>query len=1201
MNAVISSVALWLADFGLLSAVLLTLALITLTLVKQPAGRLAITKSMLLALFLLAALCTLPGWSLVHLLASRQPRPDEAAASSVVLDSPAPAAPVFNRELPTPALPASPLSATPAAAPAFEWKQLPWLALAVCAYAIGSAGVVFWLGMGALAARRLVRAAQPAPEKLVELLREITSDDQDDAQLLVSSKINVPVALGTFRPTILLPQAFIKSAIGNPKSEIQTILAHEAAHLRNHDLRWLAVSRLLLVLLWPQPLYWLLRRRMRLDQETLADAAAAEQTSRQHYAEQLVTWARSMAPRTAMRLSTAVGLWEGPSQLRQRIALLIDERFMVLQTCSRIWRSSVTVASIAAALLLSLITLSPPTSAEINENKPTVKTDAQGKTAAEPQNTFVTFSGTLVANSRSQANPNRKPNSIAGHCLDENGNPLRDVEVILFRVNQADGALEQVAEKRTDGDGNYRFADVVDLKQVYPNGIPHLPLGENTFWQLALRSPNHASLILPNATYTIARDGCYFEHKIPPAATLRGRITGPDGKPVLNALVVAAPYMPWQIWEGAKSARTNADGQYEIADAAPFDVTEYKKRLAEFEQRVRAGKESYEPASFPVAPFLSIQHPDFATTITDYEHVPGTRDVQLQPSAILTGRVVYGDSGQPAAGVAVHTMNMGSATYGFLQTQQTDSKGVYRFTNFPAGSYPIWAEADGWLNEGTNSVQVTAGNSVTVPDLVLTRGGIIRAKLIDSKTKQPLPLTGNEIAILRAIPDNPVGGRDFSQRLELQPDGTFEIHVLPGNSTVMLEAVLEDDRVKWLSATTGSDAPGIFATGPFRVAEGETVEWNAPVIEATGRNRPMPALLPEPAVLDSEKEGRDPVQPVHAPKIESANDGDKGAASEPIAIPIIVAKHVLLHGGKIIEWDDIERLIAGLPNPKLAQPGFYFTHGALPERQEEIRGKIWDLRKRIELGGHSWSSIASRTSLRYDAVRTAADLVPDAAHRLEGIVQTTEGKPVEGAEIVLCPAVDESIPYKSLDIYLRNERLRNPLDEIVTASDTTGQFAVYLSPTAKYYVVALHKDGFGLVRSDEFAKIRHVEIKPWAHIKGQIKQDVRFEQSADMNVLVPADAGWPELRFRQYSVDLGPPSPDGRFELAFIPPSLRGWLSRDVKGEKGSSFSLPVKEFKLSPDETLTADIEPPTDEEVKRIQQIPVNIVDPAEIETNR
>ena len=65
-----------------------------------------------------------------------------------------------------------------------------------------------------------------------------------------------------------------ESAISQP--DLRAVLAHELAHIENRDLSWLAVSRALLIFFWPQPLYWLARRRMRLDQESLADAAAAD-------------------------------------------------------------------------------------------------------------------------------------------------------------------------------------------------------------------------------------------------------------------------------------------------------------------------------------------------------------------------------------------------------------------------------------------------------------------------------------------------------------------------------------------------------------------------------------------------------------------------------------------------------------------------------------------------------------------------------------------------------------------------------------------------------------------------------------------------------------------------------------------------------------------------------------------------------------
>ncbi len=732
MNDLISSTALWLADFGLLSAVLLTLALVTLVFVNQPAGRLAITKSTLLALFLLAALCTLPGWSLMHLLSPQQrPNGSPVPASTIALDTSTPQAPAFNSELPSPTSPSPNASVTPPA-PSFEWRDLPWLTLAVSVYATGSACVVVWLCLGALAAHRLVRAAQPAPDQLVALLEAITASDApvchwlrqsytslrrktlaepvapmpERAQLLASPNIDVPVALGVFCPTILLPRAFIESQSAirteftrrGGQSEIQSVLAHEAAHLRNHDLHWLAVSRVLLVLLWPQPLYWLLRRRMRLDQETLADAAAAEHTSRQHYAEQLVTWARNMTPRPAVRLSSAVGLWEGPSQLRQRIALLIDEHITILKSCSRTWRIVVTTMTIMAALLLSLVTLAPQSAAQTKSNNP---------------------------------------------------------------------------------------------------------------------SP----------------------------------------------------------------------------------------------------------------------------------------------------------------------------------------------------------------------VTVTSPND--------------------------------------------------------------------------------------------------------------------------------------------------------------ANDEIKQAAAKPVDIRIVVAKHVLLYDSKVIHWQKIEELIASLPDPKLACVHLSFTDGAPKYAKGAVREKISELEKRYGCKWGSSSLKVGRTAARYDAISSRFDIVPNEMKpdesetwRINGVVQNSDGMPVADAEVVLCPAVDESVNEKKLDIVLQNWRLHDPTDEITTHSDSSGRFVVYQSPDTPYYLLALHPDGFGLVRSDEFATSHRIEIKPWARVEGFAKAHPLVKQWAMVTLRVPAADGWPELVFSQLSTNFDQQTPDGHYKFQYVPPGTDITIKRII----GNGF-LPYKEFGLRPGEVKVVDIEQPSDEEAKQLK----------------
>ena len=258
-----------------------------------------------------------------------------------------------------------------------NWHDLPWTRIVVAVHGIGTVCVFAWLSLGAW--QRAVSAQCPTRASGIErVLGEIAALQNITShlpELKISDRVDVAVALGIFRPTVLLPTNWLKSLAPD---QLRTVLAHELAHVANHDLGWLAASLALLMLLWAQPLLWIVRRRMRLDQEALADAAAAELTSRRRYAEQLVAWARHMPARPAMHLSAAVGLWEGPSQLRQRIGVLLDDTFTVFRQCSRRWRMATLAMSGLTAMLLSIVTLEKAQSKPGEEpSQPSVDSNSQ--------------------------------------------------------------------------------------------------------------------------------------------------------------------------------------------------------------------------------------------------------------------------------------------------------------------------------------------------------------------------------------------------------------------------------------------------------------------------------------------------------------------------------------------------------------------------------------------------------------------------------------------------------------------------------------------------------------------------------------------------------------------------------------------------------------------------------------------------------
>ncbi len=350
MNAFVEQIAPWLADYFLLATLLLTIVLLLFRLINQPARRLVLARPTLAALLLLTGLCALPGWSLVHLLTENKPAQNTPALSPIQAAPPIeqPATPSIPNISPQP----SQSSSTPVRIPAPITKPFSWLTWLVRIYLGGSLLAIVWQTSGSFLARRIIRQATAAPPALQNLLGEFSGT----ARLLVSNHVQAPAALGLLQPTILLP----RQTSSSKNDTLRPILAHELAHIHHGDLQTLAAVRLLTILLWPHPLFWRLRRQVRLDQETLADAAAADISSRTDYAAQLVAWA---TPTHTPRLASSVGLWESPSQLRQRIALLLDKKRTILRTCTRQWSAACAILIALVALGLSLVTLQPSTAA----------------------------------------------------------------------------------------------------------------------------------------------------------------------------------------------------------------------------------------------------------------------------------------------------------------------------------------------------------------------------------------------------------------------------------------------------------------------------------------------------------------------------------------------------------------------------------------------------------------------------------------------------------------------------------------------------------------------------------------------------------------------------------------------------------------------------------------------------------------------
>jgi beta-lactamase regulating signal transducer with metallopeptidase domain len=805
------------------------------------------------------------------------------------------------------------------------------------------------------------------------------------------------------------------------------------------------------------------------------------------------------------------------------------------------------------------------------------------------------------------------PNTIRGYAVDENGQPIAGAEAFLFRINRVDGSRKLQAKTKADAQGKYRFANVIDIAKEFPDGKlePNNPL-EEEFVQLYLRAPGRVAGMQMDLRQRIASTGKVYSMKLPPAAKLTGRITGPDGKPVAGALV-AIGGSNFSTWDEVASARTKADGTYVISDAAPYGIEEYRKQAEEQNRQIKARAAAKQDTfvAFVTPPVLTVSHPDFAIKNAIYQKIPGNQDVKLEPGAIVEGKAIYGDSAKPAAGVIVHlaTSQPKDAKPGEDQftpnpvafDTRTDADGKYRFTALPAVSYDLSAEMPGWVISDINALAAPSGKTSTAPNLVLTKGGVISIRLIDDKTGKPIALTPGMRADIAAhkfpFPKGP-SRPNWMPNARANPAGRFELHTPPGKRAVMVNQVHENGELRWIPKPSPEFKPTV-----VDVVDGKTVEVDLAVVDrdpaATWPQGDGEATLfsIEPQIPETndgkaadKKDPKNNTTPTEPPKSPSktksstnhAADRTDGA-KQSIEIPLIVAKHVLLLNGKeITTWNELEAKIAALPDPSSAYPHFYVTHGAMESGVEkDAKPHIWELHQKYKLKGHSEGTLAARTSFRYDKIQTKADLIPDESLRVSGIVLDSKEKPVAGAEVVLITPVDDSLSYKAYDIALVEGRLRNRLDDVVTDTDAAGRFLIYPPKGMKYCGLVLHpSSGINIIWDQSFASESKMHLLPWAALVSELGAEPGAKQTASLRTQVRAQDGYPEINLAQYWSDLKNEKPTNVFGFTRVPPIWRTNISRDFAEPDGGAMGVNGASVDLLPGESRRIDLGPLSDKQ---------------------
>ena len=115
-------------------------------------------------------------------------------------------------------------------------------------------------------------------------------------RILQSALVETPIAIGVFRPVVLIPAGLFLQI--HPR-ELETIIAHELIHIRRYDPLVNVAQCVVETLLFYHPAVWWMSSQIRREREFAADAAVLEMFEDSH-----VTYARALANLEEIRLRT---------------------------------------------------------------------------------------------------------------------------------------------------------------------------------------------------------------------------------------------------------------------------------------------------------------------------------------------------------------------------------------------------------------------------------------------------------------------------------------------------------------------------------------------------------------------------------------------------------------------------------------------------------------------------------------------------------------------------------------------------------------------------------------------------------------------------------------------------------------------------------------------------------------------------------
>ena len=787
------------ADAALAGMIVLVLGSLAAGLSRQPVRRVRIILLTLLGAAVvpfLGASAIGPRWSVGLLPALAAPAPVESimtspappALPSMIVNPPVVAAETKNREIATSRNDAKSVPSR-SATEARVWSPPSLASVMVAVYATTAAGLASWWLLGQLAFYRIVRAARPASAAVREVFHGIAGPAGRRARLLESDRVDLPFTNTWIRPVILLPAAMCD---GRDPEALRYALAHEWSHVERRDSWAWTLAMLSGLVLFYQPLFWWLRRRLRLDQDFLADARAAELGSAEDYAAFLVRLARS---RRSGPTWPALGIGDRRSNLHRRV-LMLEQSQPLEKHCRPAWSAAVALASIIVVLIASGLRLdaAPPSK------------EAAVQDAARPAGETLHYKGIVKDK--------------------DTDKPIAGAAVVVRRSDYSDRENRVIEESHhsTAADGTYEFTIPPEQTAV-----------RRLYIELDVSHPDYAtragfgySLGMIRKNEKLGERPFFERIELRPARPITGKVETPEGKPASGVEVLAFSKIE-NLPEGEREygsfskTKTDAGGSFRLPITTPgAGVFWILPTTSAPEMHVLAEGRRGDLGTFRLKPGVRL-----SGKAIDVDGKPKTgmlvevrRERGDEPDDAILGRLMVGDFIQKLA--------------------ETDAEGRFVVDPLPAGEYVVRpTDADyrngdsaGWKRRESPgpyprlTVVVKDGETPAPLELRETPSVVLEGGWVDSKGR-PTPGWASMV-------NGMLDGRSWFDQTRPDDQGRFSMKVPRGLTGGQLNIILNEHASA--RYRIGKDAPLLegriimLGTLDHDVNGVEIVRYKAPVI-----------------------------------------------------------------------------------------------------------------------------------------------------------------------------------------------------------------------------------------------------------------------------------------------------------------------------------------------------------------------------------